>query len=74
MCDIEDILTLEFMKAIENRKKKAVKNRNKNHFTMTELKFTKRFCLCKTSISYYLKLIKKIATKTHLNNFVRKRM
>ena len=38
MSDIEDILTLEFIKAVENRKKKIARNRNKDYLTMTDLR------------------------------------
>ena len=38
--DIEDILILEFIKAVENWKK-MVKNRNKDYLTMTDLEFSK---------------------------------
>ena len=42
--DIEDILTLEIIEAIENRKK-MVKNRVKNYLSMTDFEFSKRFRL-----------------------------
>ena len=52
--DIKVILTLEFIKAVENRKRNAVKNRN---LTMKDYEFSKKFCLCKISFSHLLKLI-----------------
>ena len=71
MSEIEDILTLEFIEALENRKKKTVKNRNKDYLSMTDFEFSKRFRLCKSSVSHLLELIEtKIATKTELNNAV----
>ena len=56
--DIEHILTLELIETVENRKKKTVKHRNKDYLTMTDFKFSKRFRVCKTSISHLLELIK----------------
>ena len=74
MSNTEDILTLEFIEAVENPKKMG-KNRYKDYFTMTDLKFSKRFRLCKTSVSHFLELIKtKIATKTYLNFAALKRI
>ena len=54
--DIRDILTLEFIEAVENQK--TVKNRNKNYLMMIDFEFSKRIRLCKISLSQLLELIK----------------
>ena len=56
--DTDNILTLEFIEAVRIWKKMAVKNRKKDYLSMTNFEFSKRFRVCKTSISHLLELIK----------------
>ena len=53
MSDVEDMeanLTLDFIEAEENQKKKIMKIRNKDHLTMAFFKFSKRLRLRKSSV------------------------
>ena len=43
MSDIEDILTLKFIEAVENWKKKTLKNRYKVYLTVADFEFYKKF-------------------------------
>ena len=52
--NIKEIISLELIEAVENRKKTTVKNRNKDNLI-------KRFCMYKSSVFHLLELIKTIA-------------
>ena len=57
MSYIEDMITLELIESVENRKR-TTKNRNKDYLTMTDFEFLRRFRMCKISVSYFLEIIK----------------
>ena len=70
MSHVEDIITLEFIEAIENQKK-TMKNRNKDYLSMTDFEIFKKFRLSKSLVSHLSELIKtKKASKTELNKSV----